>query len=190
MAGFITPIGTLLTYGNTLFEAKRNKFNPSADAKFEGHLIINKAAQNTPEFKALKAEIMRVATDEFGSKMKDPAFLQRLKNPIKPYAKGEPGDVEITAKTKSAPDIVSASLQQITVSGDVWSGQLARFEVGVGPYDISGSVGVTLYLNNVQITKANMPRLDGRQSADKVFGKLEDEAGDSNAGDADEDLPF
>jgi hypothetical protein len=42
---------------------------------------------------------------------------------------------------------------------------------------------VSRFLNCVQITKAKMPRLDGRKPADKVFSKIESEAGASSAGD-------
>ena len=190
MAGIITPIGTLLCYGPTLFEARRSKFNPTQDPRFEGHLVFTPAAQATPEYKALRAALMECATNKWGAKMQDKAFVSRLKFPLKDHTKGADGEKTIKAWSKTRPGIVGPSLQEITVPSDVFSGQLARFEVAPWAYDQSGSVGVTLFLNNVQITKFDMPRLDGRASADKVFGKVENEAGDDSSTAGDDDLPF
>jgi hypothetical protein len=186
----ITPQGTLMMYGATLFVPARNKFDPTKDPRYEASLILSKAVQQTAEYKAVRAEIASAAKAKFGDKMQDRAFVARLKLPIKEYFKGEEGDVILKAWTKEAPPIVDPMNKYITVKGDVWSGQLARFEVNPWAFDTNGSVGVTLFLNSVQITKLKMPRLDGRKPADKVFSKIEDEAGGGNAGDGDDDLPF
>lgn len=183
-----TPVGTLITYGPTLFEAKRMRIDPSKEPRFSGDLIFNAAAQNTQAFKDLKAAISNAATTLFGEKMKDPTFKARLKLPLKPYAEGSPGDLKLHAWSNSAPGIVDGDLQPITVKGDVWAGQLARFTVNPKAFDKSGSVGVNCYLENVQITDANRPRLDGRQRAEQAFDRIPTEASSSPAGDDDSDL--
>lgn len=183
----LTPIGTLITYGPTLFVAAKSKFDATKDPRFEGNLIFSKAVQGTAEFKALKKYIADEAKVLFGDKLADKAFAARMKWPVKDYLKGEDGDLVLKAWTLNQPEVISANNETITVKGDVWSGQLARFEINAKAFDKSGSVGVSCFLNCVQITKAKMPRLDGRKPADKVFSKIEDEAGDSNAGD---DEPF
>lgn len=189
----LTPQGVLVTYQNGLFVPRRSKFDSAdKDPKFEGQLVFSTAVQGAAEYKALKASIAECAREKFGDKMKDRAFVARLKLPIKEYFKGEEGDVILKANTTQAPEVLRGDNTPITVRGDVWSGQLARFIVSPSAYDIENglSVGVKLYLNGVQITKAKMPRLDGRLPANKVFSVIEDEAGDSTAGDDDDDLPF
>lgn len=188
MASIITPVGTLMCYGPTLFVPAVNKFDRSKEPRYEASLIFGKAVQGTSEFKALKKAIADCAAEKFGDKLKDRAFAARMKWPLKEYLRGEEGDMILKAWTKEAPPVVSPSNQYITVKGDVWSGQLARFEVNPWAFDTAGSVGVTLFLNCAQITKMKMPRLDGRKPADKVFSPIEDEDGDSNAGD--DDSPF
>lgn len=186
----ITPQGTLMTYGPTLFVPAVNKFDRTKDPRFEGSLIFSKAIQGTADYKALRAAIAAAAKEKFGDKMQDRAFVARLKLPIKEYFKGEEGDVVLKAWTKEQPPVVSPSNEYITVKGDVYSGQLARFQVNPWAFDTNGSVGVTLFLDCVQITKMKMPRLDGRKPADKVFSKIEEEDGGSSAGDLDDDIPF
>lgn len=193
-SGIISPIG-VLSFPN-LFVAKAAV--PGAEPRFSGTLIFNKDAQATPEFKALKAAIKACAEAEFGSKLKDPNFVKKLRNPIRPASEksyegyGEDGAVFISPWTKRRPGIVGPSLQPIDVQDDVWAGQLARMEVSVFAYNTSGNAGVSLGLSNVQVTKRDMPRMDGRSAPDKVFGKVVEEAGETGgtATAADDDLPF
>lgn len=193
MAGIITPIG-VLSFPN-LFIAKAAV--PGAEPRFSNTLIFNKDAQATPEFKALKAAIKECAEKEFGSKLKDPNFVKKLRNPIRPASEKsyegyqEDGAVFISPWTKRRPGIVGPSLQPIDVADDVWAGQLARCEVSVFAYNTSGNAGISLGLSNVQITKRDMPRMDGRSAPDKVFGKV-DSADDepSKPASDDDDLPF
>lgn len=188
----ITPIGSLLCYGPTLFVAARNRLDPSKDPRFEGHLIFPAAVQATAEYKAVAQAMKQAAIDKWGdAKMRDAAFVKRIKWALKDYDKGEPGDKVLKAWTKTAPQIVGPSLQPITVQGDVWSGQQARFDIGVKAFENTGSLSVVAFLNSVQITKRDCPRADGRASADKVFGKVAEEpAGTLGGADADDDMPF
>ena len=188
--GLITPIGTLMVYGKALFVPQRNKLDPSKDPRCEGFLIFNKAAQSTAEYKEMRKLIYDTAANEFSpAKMKNEQFREKIKWCLKPYKNGEEGDMVLKAWTKEPPPIVGPDNLYITVQGDVWGGQLARFEIATKAYENTGSFSVVAFLNSVQITKKKMPRLDGRKPADKVFSKIEDEAGESNAGEDDE-APF
>jgi hypothetical protein len=181
----ITPIGTLLCYGPSLFEPKRNKFDPSKDPRCEGNLIFSKAIQAGDEYKALKKAVFDTAAGEFKpAQMKDPKFLDKIKWCLKPYDRGEEGDMILKAWTKEPPPIVNANNEYVTVKGDVWSGQLGRFEIALKAYENTGSYSVVAFLNSVQITKSKMPRLDGRKPADKVFSRIEEEAGETMSADS------
>lgn len=189
----ITPIGRL-SFPN-FFVAKSAV--PGAEPRFSGSLIISKDAQNSPEFKALKIAIKECAEAEFGSKLKDPNFLKKLRNPIRPGSEksyagyDEDGCVFISPWTKNRPGLIGPDTKDIDVPADVWAGQLARFDVGVFAYNTSGNMGVSLGLNNVQITKRDMPRLDGRAPANKVFGAVAEEADEGpKSVSTDDDIPF
>lgn len=185
----ITPIGSLIVFGKSLFVPQRNRLDPTKDPRCEAMLVFNKAVQQTAEYKALRKLLFDTASDEFKpSQMQSEAFRNKIKWCLKPYDKGEEGDMVLKAWTKEPPPIVNANNEYITVAGDVWSGQLARFDINTKAYENTGSYSVVAFLNSVQITKSKMPRTDGRKPADKVFSKIEDEAGDSNAGD--DDIPF
>lgn len=190
MAALITPIG-VLSFPN-LFVARPPV--AGADPRFSATLIFNEAAQKTPEFVALKKAIKECAEAEWGSKLKDPNFAKKLRNPIrdaneKSYEGYDAGCVFISPWTKRRPGIVDGRLQPIDVPDDVFAGQLARADVSVFAYSQSGNMGVSIGLNNVQITKKDMPRLDGRTAADKAFGAIDDEQGSSSSSDDDE-IPF
>jgi hypothetical protein len=193
----ITPIGKLVCFGPTLFVAKRNKFDPTKDPRFDAFLIFDSAVQATPEYAALRAALSGELVNCFGARLSQ--IKERLKLPLKPGGLGEKpigvrGDMVLRAWSATQPQVVDGSLQTITVPGDVWSGQLARFEVNCKGFDKAGSVGANFYLNNVQITSRDMPRLDGRVSADKVFGKIDEEVDGSALGRAsrevEDDMPF
>lgn len=186
-----TPIGLLRCYGPTLFVPARNKFDPGKDARYEASIVVDKAGQATPEYKALTAAIMSALKVKFGDKMSDKAFVSKLKMPIKTDDNDETLKV-IKAWTKNPPEVIDGQLQDITVQTDVWSGQRARMMVGPWVFDSNGARGCTLFLNGVQITKRDMPRLDGRVSAKKAFGTVEEEGGSALGGEAadDDDPPF
>jgi hypothetical protein len=189
---FQTPIGLLRCYGPTLFVPARNKFDPGKDPRFEASVVIDKAGQDTAEYKALKAGILAVAKAKFGDKMSEKAFVAKLKLPIKADDADDTAMV-IKAWSKKAPEVIDGALNDITVQADVWSGQRARLIVAPWAFDSNGARGVTLFLNGCQITKRDMPRLDGSVSAKKVFSKVEDDSAPSSlAGEVaeDDDLPF
>lgn len=190
-----TPIG-LLAFPH-LFTPK-----PRAEGKdpdYSCTLIFNKAAQETPQFKALRAAARKVAEEKW------PKEEQR-KGIRTPFRKGEeksdkydgyePGDVFITAWSKFAPGVVDPSVQNIEVPSDVYAGQYARATIVPFAYEKSGNKGVGFMLNNVQITRMSAPRLDGKRNASDDFDLVEDEShGDdqhdhSSSNDTDDELGF
>lgn len=154
---------------------------PGAEPRFSVNLVFDKAAQATPEYKRLLAAIDKEANDFF--KGKPP---KGWRNPVrdageKDYDGYEEGHTFIGAWSKSKPGLVGPALEEIEAESDVFPGQKARISVRPFGYDNSGNRGVGLALNNVQIVKTDMPRLDGRVKPEDEFTKTAD---------ADDDMPF
>lgn len=163
---------------------------PGAEERYSAVLIFDAEAQKTPEYKAMRAAAGAAARAEFGDKMP-----KNMRSPFrdaseKEYAGYEPGCTFVQFWTKQKPGIVDARLQEILAPDDVWPGQLARVSYKAFAYNVSGNAGVSFGLNNIQIIKKDMPRLDGRMAANKEFDAV-DGGGDDNGGDAaDDDIPF
>lgn len=188
MASLMTPVG-MLSFPQ-LFTARAPV--PGADPRFSLSLVVDKAAQKTPEWVAIREMIEEVFEDKWPGKFRDADWQKKnkIKFPIRQASEkdysgyDQPGAVFISPWTKNKPGLVDARRQDIITPSEVWAGQLARCTVHGFAYDTSGNKGVGLMLNNVQITKADMPRLDGRKDAKAEFG---------NAGsdtDLDDDVPF
>lgn len=184
MASVLTPIG-MLSFPN-LFVPKPPA--PGADPRFGINLVLDKAAQAKPAYQELRKLVAQTIDEEWGlGKSKDTAWLskQRIRLPFRPTSDRDytgydvEGGVFIAPWSKNKPGLVDANREDILVPGDVWSGQLARCTVHCFAYDTSGNKGVAFNLNNVQICKADMPRLDGRKAAKDEF----DDVGDSEMGD-------
>lgn len=186
---YITPVG-MLSFCDPLFEKK-----PRARGGEPVHstsLIFNKAAQKTDAYKALEARCMELARELFREKMDDPKFVAKLKAsknwPLKNANEKDyegyqdEGAIFISPWTKRRPGVVGPDPDVDMFRDDVWPGQLARAEVNPFPYT-DPQPGIGMGLNNVQIVKTDMPRIDGRKPANKVFGKVEQVEND-------DDLPF
>lgn len=171
-----TPIG-LMSFPN-LFTPKA--VEAGKEARYSMTLIFDAAAQKSPEFAALK----KAAGD--AAKEKWPKGLPaNIRSPFRDGAEKKfqgygAGKVYINVWSKDRPGVVDHVPQEITVPADVWAGQLARVTVRVFAYDTSGNKGVSFYLNNVQITKSDMPRMDGKKDAMDEFGGVA----------PDDDIPF
>lgn len=182
-----TPIG-LLSFPH-LFVAK--PVVAGGEPRFSVTLIFDKAAQASAEYKALRAAVAVAIDEKFGTgKSRDANFVRTLRLPFrdgteKQYTGYEAGKIFISPWTKNKPGLVDGALQDITAASDVWAGQLARATVVAFAYQQGGNKGVNFMLNNVQITDANQPRMDGRKNAAQDF----DATGDAPGGDAD-DAPF
>jgi hypothetical protein len=176
-----TPTG-ILSYPH-LF--KPRPVNEGGEPRYSLVLIFDEAAQQSKEFKALRDLANKKAVEFFGDRLKAPGFAQRLRKPFRACAEkaGTAGyDVKngvfISAWSKEAPRVVGPDTHDITVPGDVFPGQRARIDVSAFAYDTNGNVGVSFGLQQVQITKRNMPRLDGRTTLpwDRSTEEDEDDA--------------
>lgn len=172
----MTPIG-ILNFP-VFFEPKANKANPSQGARFSGMLLFDDLGVGSAAYQDLRASIHEAIVDKFGeAKANDATFVRSLRLPLrnaseKTYAGFDQGKIFISAWSKGdgpAPGVVDLNGQRLIVPGDVFSGQLARFTVRPFGYDSNGNKGVSLGLEHVQIVKQDMPRLDGRQEAEKAF---------------------
>ncbi|MEM0949567.1 MAG: ssDNA-binding protein [Pseudomonadota bacterium] len=171
----MTPVGVLNF--PVLFEPKGNQQNPQQDPRFSGMLLFDSVGVATTAYADLSQEIMQAVRDKWHSKADDENFIKRLRFPIraaseKDYEGFEDGEKFISAwckGTDAPPGVVDLDRQPLG-KADVWAGQQARFSVRPFAYDSNGNMGVALGLNHVQIVNQDMPRLDGRQSADKAFG--------------------
>lgn len=172
----MTPIGTLC-FVETLFKPKPRQ-EGSDKAAYSVIIGFDKTAMNTQQYQDLRAAVAAAAADKFGgTKAADPAFMRSLRLPFrnageKDYEGFDKFEIYISPWSpgdKKAPGVVDINNVDITVPGDVWSGQLGRATVRAFAYDNSGNKGVAFMLEHVQIVKADMPRIDGRRSAQKAF---------------------
>jgi len=178
-----TPIG-VINFPN-LFEPRGNSQNAAQEARYSAMLLLDGTGTGSTAYSELRKAVMDAITEKFGgAKAADPAFIRSLRLPFrnaseKEYAGFEDGEIFISAwksGKQDAPGVVDLGNAPVLVPGDVFSGQLARFTVRPFAYDNNGNKGVSLGLEHVQIVKADMPRLDNRQSADKAFaGNTDDE---------------
>lgn len=162
-----TPIG-ILSYPH-LFKAR--PVVEGGEPRFGCNLILDQIAQQSPQYAALRKLANAVAIDFFGQdRMKDPRFVGRLRKPFRPCSNRQgtkgyddvPGGMFINPWSKVQPKVVGPDTMEITVPTDVFAGQRARLQVNAFAYENAGNVGVSFGLQAVQITKRNMPRLDGR----------------------------
>lgn len=162
------------------------------DPRFSLIILFDKDAQASPEFKDLKTDVAAAIDAEFGpGKSRDAAFVKTLRMPFrdalekKQYTGFTEGKVFIAPWTKEKPGVVDGRRQDITAPADVWAGQLVRATVSAFAYNQGANKGVNFMLSNVQVTKADMPRMDGRKTASEEFDDV-----DPPADDDDNDVPF
>ena len=172
----LTPKG-IITFP-TLFKARAA--NEGAEPRFSINILFDPAAQKSAEYAALRAAVKAAIIKTWGQeKFNDKGFMGRLRSPFreaaeKSYEGYQAGWTFISAWSKQQPGVVDGRLQDMTES-EVWSGQIGRLEVNPFTYQQQGNIGVSFGLNNVQITRTDTPRLDGRRKASSVF-TTDDEA--------------
>lgn len=189
-AALRTPVG-MLSFPH-LFVPK--PVVAGGEPRFSLSLVFDKTALSSPEYQALRQAVAEAIDAEFGKgKSRDVNFLRGLRLPFrkaedKQYAGYEPGKMFISPWTKNKPGLVDGQLRDITAPADVWAGQLARCTVAPFAYSQGANKGVNFMLNNVQITDADQPRMDGRKNASQDFDPV---AGASAPGfDPDDAAPF
>jgi hypothetical protein len=167
------------------------------EPRYSMTLLFDEEAQKRAEYRELKKLVADAIDEKFGAgKARDAEWQKRMKfrTPFRDagekdkYTGFVPGHIFIAPWSKTKPDVVDGRApkpQIIPVAADVWAGQLARAYVSAFAYQQSGNVGASFMLDMVQITKANMPRMDGRMKAEDAFPPVEGELVDS-----DSDIPF
>jgi hypothetical protein len=174
---------------------------PGGEPVFNLIVLFDQNGQRDPNYLALKQAVANAVDAEFGAgKSRDADWLRRVKfrSPFRDalekdkYEGFTAGKVFINPWTKTKPGIVDAGFngglpQPIHAAADVWAGQLGRVTVAPYAYSTAGNTGCSLMLDNVQIVKQDMPRMDGRVSAEHAFDPwVEDGAAVATA----DDLPF
>jgi hypothetical protein len=208
----MTPIGTLC-FTDSLFEAKPRQ---EGSDKLAYSVIIgfDEAATKTAAYQALRQAVVAAVSDKWGAtKAADPAFMRSLRNPFrlaaeKEYAGFDKFETFISpwapatdksGNKKKPPQVVDLRGDDM-VPSDVFSGQLGRATVRAFAYDTQGNKGVAFMLEHVQVVKQDMPRIDGRRSAQQAFAGADDSelkalgidpsAAPSGGAGLSDDLPF
>jgi len=152
---------------------------PGAEPRFSMNILFDEAAQKSNEFIALKAEVAAVVKEKWPT-----GAPSGLRNPFrdageKDYAGYDEGIIYINPWSKQKPGVCDGRLQDVLAPDDVFPGQLVKATVRAFAYDNSGNKGVSFGLQNVQIVKADMPRLDGKRSASNDFDAFDEVADES-----------
>lgn len=143
-----------------------------SEPKFTAAFIFNKAAQQSPAYKALVDGCIAAAKDKFGDNVALKTVAMPFRDAGEKASRFEgynAGDIYVNTWSDNKPGIVDARRQDILLPEEVWAGQLVRANLTPFAWTNSGKRGVSLGLNHVQIVKADTKRLDGRASANSVF---------------------
>lgn len=183
-----TPTGMLMF--EHLFVAK--PVVAGGEPRFNFVLLLDEDAQATEAFMNLRRGALEAIEAQFPGKSKDTAFLKTLRSPFRDamekqqYSGFTAGKIFIAPWTKTKPGLVDGALQDIHAPTDVWAGQLVRATVTPFAYNQGANKGVNFMLNNAQIVKSDMPRMDGRKNAASDFDAVEGSGGSN----PDNDSPF
>ena len=175
---------------------KQQNDDGSVSEKYELVMIFDKEAQETPEFKAIKAAANDVAKAKWPN-----GVPKSAKSPFKSagdfendsgerYAGFEDDDlVAIRASTKKKPGIIDRNRKRLEEPGDFYSGCYARAQIDVYAYAIQGkSKGVTLALENLQKLGDGDALGSARSKPEDVFDAMDDQSDVSET--EDDDVPF
>lgn len=174
--------------------------SPGADERFSLVLIFDAAAQKTPEYKAMKKAAMDAAVAKWGAKAEGMIKSGQIRMPFrdageKSHLGGfKDGDVFVSPWSKQKPDVLDGRLQDVVVS-DCYPGMLGRITYNAFAYDTSGNKGVSIGLNNVQVTSFKSERIDNRRKGRDEFdavdgGDDDDDKTDGKSKDEEENFPF
>lgn len=176
MSSIMTPYG-ILSFPS-LFTPRAPA--EGAEPRFSVNLVFNDKAQKSTEYAMMQKAVLACAKEAFGDDVK----LDSLRLPFrdageKDYQGYNDGDAFVNAWSKQKPGLVDAQRSEILDPSDIWPGQLARATIKPFAYNVSGNRGVSFALNNVQIVKKDMPRLDGRKAAADEFTDVVDESAEA-----------
>lgn len=161
-----------------LFEPQPPMEGSQGEPKYSVVMLFDKAAQASPEFKAMKQLANAAIKDKWGDK---PPV--NLRNPFrdgaeKPELEGYgDGVVFVSASSKMQPGLIDGRLNRI-MSRDVgpdgfYAGCYARATLTAYAYDKAGNKGVAFGLQNVQ-KLGDGEAFSGRTRAEDDFEQVED----------------
>ena len=165
-----------------------------ADERYSLSLIFDVDAQTSPEYKAMKKAALDAAEEKWGAKTKEMIQKGQIHMPFRDaaeksdYAGYEAGKIFINPWTKQKPDVIDGRLQDV-IESDVYPGCMGRITYNAFAWEVSGKRGVSIGLNNVQISDFSSPRLDGHKAGKDDFDQL-DTTDQTDKELEDEDLPF
>jgi hypothetical protein len=167
----ITPAGGIGSF--------MNLFTPKARAEggepvYSLTVLFDAKTQKSADFKALEAMAIQCAKDKWGDKVNLATVRMPFLDGNEKAEKylGYEDTVYISPWTKIRPGVVDHMAQDIIDPSTVWAGQGVRVQVQPFAWTNSGKKGVSFGLLAVMIDRPDMPRLDGRVSANKVFAGL------------------
>ena len=112
------------------------RFNP--EGVYQTGLIVSK--EDAAPF---IQQIEEIFTNEHGA--------AKLAKASMPYKEDEDGNIVFSFKSKRKPMVVDSQGKPIEVELNVGSGSTIKVACGLNPYSVAGRVGVSAYLNAVQI---------------------------------------
>lgn len=169
----ITPEGTFQWV--FLDQPKVDKNNPDKPPMYSVTLLMDK---KNPKVKEKLEQMKQCITDSlekrFGDKVPAKYFNPIKDGDIETNSEGNPiypGSYYLEAKNKEKPGLVDADREPILSNGAIWSGCKGRLSLGFVGYDVAAKKGVTIYLNNVQLTDSSAPKMGGKRSAEDDFNE-------------------
>lgn len=110
----------------------------SEEGVYKTGLIVSPA-----EAKELQGKIKEVFTEEFGESKLAKASL--------PFKEDEDGNIVFQFKSKNKPLIVDSKGAPVSTEINVGGGSTIKVNAGIKAWSTGGKLGVTMYLNAVQI---------------------------------------
>ena len=159
-----------------VFEPRAMEGQDADKARYSVTLLIPKS--DTATLSKIKAAV--AAAKETGKALWHGGTPPKLPVPLHdgdgvresgdPYGPECKGCYVITASSKTQPQIVDSSLNQIMDKNEFYSGCYGKASVNFYPYSVSGKRGIACGLGNL-LKLEDGEHLDGRSSAEEDFGE-------------------
>jgi hypothetical protein len=169
MANHTTPTG-VLNFPQLFEAAPRSK--GSEKLVYSATLTFDEAARNTQAYRDLEAAVEEIVQELMKKhKIKREKIDVALRDGDEKADKypSYAGTTYIAPWSQTRPGVIGPDKETIFDKEDVYSGQLARFNIRPFGWEYSGKYGVNFNLNGVQIQKLDCPRLDGKASVESMF---------------------
>tara|TARA_R110000751_G_scaffold64574_4_gene132634 strand:- start:11289 stop:11837 length:549 start_codon:yes stop_codon:yes gene_type:complete len=169
----ITPIGTFQWIYFDKPKIDRN--NEEKPPVYTVTLLIDKKDKKAMEkWESMKECVKNALEKRFLDKVPAKFYTPLKDGDIETNKDAEPaypGHFYIEAKNKEKPGLVDEDREPILHQQAIWSGCKGRLSVGFVGYDVASKKGVTIYLNNIQLTDTSAPKMGGRKSAEEDFAE-------------------